>query len=250
MGLVFKRVPRRAQLGVAAVLLAAQCVTSWPTFRGLWYYEQLWSVEGIPWRAALRLEPQKWHLARNVEFFLLSDKLDKLTGSDSRVLSFGNLPEAYFKAELLVSYQGLENQDLADAMLTPVDRESWPDRVLRCVWPSQVLHGVRIEQVRPLANSSWIASEVRVLQNGTRVAPGTHWTITAEPLPWHAPRLLDGNLFSSWNSREPVRPDMAVEIRFARQLDVDGLEVVHPRAAVEAHTELGLRGLSASQGLA
>ena len=243
MGLALERIPRRVRLAAVATLLTAQCVTSWPALRALFYYEELWSVEGIPWRAALRLEPEKWYLARKVEFFLLSDRIDKMADGDIRVLSFGNLPEAYFKAELLVSYQGLENQDLADALLTPVDPESRPDSALRASWPSQVLHGIRIEQARSLAAPSWTVSEIRVLRDGARVAPRTDWTTAAKPLPWHAPRLLDGNLFSSWNSREPARPGMAVEILFGEQLSVDGLELIHPRASARAHAELVFRGL-------
>ena len=245
MGMALERIPNRVQLAAAATLLAALCVTSWPALRGPWYYEELWSLDGIPWRAALRLEPQKWYLARKVEFFLLADRLEKLAGSDIRVLSFGNLPEAYFEAELLVSYQGLENQDLADALLAPVNPESRPDSVLRASWPSRALHGIRIEQVHRLASLSWIVSDIHVLQDGARVAPQSDWKIAAEPLPWHAPRVLDGNLFSSWNSREAARPGMAVEIRFGRELHVDGLELVHPRAAAEAQAELAFHGLQA-----
>ena len=111
LGLVVQSLPKRVRLPAAALVLAAQCLTSWPALRGLWYYADLWTVEGFPWRAALRLEPQKWHLARNVEFFLLADRLDQIADSNTRVLSFFNLPEAYFQAELLVYYQGLENQE-------------------------------------------------------------------------------------------------------------------------------------------
>ena len=79
LGLVLESLPQRIRIPVAASLLVAQCLTSWPAQRALWYSPNLWTVEGFPWKAALRLEPQKWHLARNVEFFLLADRLDKIT---------------------------------------------------------------------------------------------------------------------------------------------------------------------------
>ena len=243
-GLALEGLPRKIRLATVTALLAAQCVTSWPSLRGTWYHPNLWSVEGFPWRAAVRLEPDKWHLARNVKFFLLADRLDKLGTAETRVLSFGNLPEAYFDAELLVAYQGLENQDLSDAILASVQPKDRPDSVLRVTWTPQQVAGIRVEQTQTGRRRAWIVSEIRFLQGGVTV-PFDQGTIAdAEPLRWHAPRLIDGNAFTNWNSREPTKPGMAVSVRLGDSILADGLELVHPVASMAGHDRLHFSVLS------
>ena len=244
IGLALEVLPLRLRHGIVAVLLVGQCVTSWPAQRSRWYYSDLWSVEGLPWRAALRLEPQKWHLARNVEFFLLADRIDQLGGSEMRVLSFTDLPEAYFDAELLVSYQGLENQDLSDAMLAPLKPSQVPDSAVRAAWSPRQSRGVRVKQVRDHSARSWAASELRVFSNRRAVRPNPQWIAQAHPLPWHSSRLIDGNLFTRWSSRQPPAPGMALEIHFNEGMVVDGVELVHPgsAAATQATLEFAVLG--------
>lgn len=243
LGLVLESLSERIRVPVVAMLLTAQCLTSWPAQRALWYYPNLWTVEGFPWRAALRLEPQKWHLARNVEFFLLADRLDKVATSETRILSFFNLPEAYFTAELLVSYQGLENQDLADTLLASVTPRGLPDDVLRASWSSRPLRGMRIVQARPTRARAWTVSELRFLRNGHAVPPPDGLEVSTFPLPWHAPRLVDGRIFPLWSTREPPSSRMSIEVRFGRDIELDGLELLFPRAYASAHAGLAFSGL-------
>ena len=246
IGTALQLAPRRARLVLVTILVTVQCVTSWPAHRGRWYYSDLWSVDGFPWRAALRLEPDKWHLARNVEFFLLADKLDKLGGPDTRVLSFGNLPEAYFKAELLVAYQGLENQELSDALLASVDPAQRPESVLRARWPMRELRGIRVRQAGTGRTRSWIVSEIRLLRGGDRVPLIGEPNAWSDPMPWHAARLFDGDIFSAWNSRQRPHAGMRLEARFAQGLQASGLELVHPTAAASEQARLAFSALTAN----
>ena len=243
-GLALAAMPRRLRHGAVAALLAGQCVTSWPAQRARWYYPGLWSVEGLPWRAALRLEPQKWHLARNVEFFLLADRIGQIGGKDLRVLSFTDLPEAYFGAELLVSYQGLENQYLADALLAPLQPSHLPRSAIRATWPPRLVRGVRAQQGQSHRGRSWAVSELRVLSGRRAARSQPSWQAQARPLPWHASRLIDGNPFTSWSSRQPPEPGMLIEIRLAGGMVVDGVELVHPAgtAATQSTLEFALLG--------
>lgn len=240
LGLALGSLPKRLRVPCVAILLTVQCVTSWPAQRGFWYHSNLWTVEGFPWRAALRLEPQKWHLARNVEFFLLADRLDQIADSETRVLSFFNLPEAYFQAELLVYFQGLENQDLGDALLSSVDPRRHPDRVLRANWQERAVRGLRIRQGRPAGASAWTVSELRLLHEGKAIAPLDGLVISAFPHPWHALRLVDGYALPLWNSREPPFPEMLIEARLASKVPLDGLELVHPPASGRAQSGIAL----------
>ena len=245
-GLALDLLPRRARLATVAALLTFQCASSWPAHRGFWYHPSLWSVEGFPWRAALGLEPPKWHLARNVESFLLADRLDKLGGAETRVLSFGNLPEAYFQAELLVSYQGLENQDLADAILAAVDPAKLPGSALRATWPALEASGLRVAQAGASRGMPWLVSEIRPLRDGRRTSSASTVASWSDPLRWHSGRAFDGDIFTVWNSREPAATGMVIEARFGRSVSIDGLEVVHPRSSARLQAQLVFAALDGS----
>ncbi len=238
VGITLQALPSRARLATVAVLLAGQCVTSWPADRDRWYYAGLWSVEGFPWRAALRVEPQKWHLARNVESFLVADRIDQIGDERTRVLSTANLPEAYFRAELLVSFQGLENQELTEALIAPLGGGNGPSLALKTQWPEAEIRGVRIEQAREHRARYWTVSEVRLLLGGERIAPTSGWRSEAEPHPWYAGRLLDGDVFSAWSSHERPRPGMWIEVRLPSAELCDGLELVHLENSAATQTTL------------
>jgi len=175
---------------------------------------------------------------------LLADRIGQLGGNEMRVLSFTDLPEAYFDAELLVSYQGLENQDLSDAMLAPLKPSQIPDSAVRATWSPRQSRGVRVEQVRDHSARSWATSEIRVLSDRRAVRPNPRWIAQAHPLPWHSGRLIDGNLFTNWSSRQPPEPGMGIEILFNGSMVVDGVELVHPAvaAATQATVEFAVLG--------
>ena len=246
MGLALDRLSHRPRTACVAMLLVAQCVTSWPATRAHWYYEGLWTVEGFPWRAALGLEHPKWHLARNLKYFLLADHLNKMDPRTIRVLTFCEVPEAYCGAELLVPYKGLENRDLADALLNPFDADRQPARSVRAALPGHPVRGIRLETDRADARRSLIASEIRLFSSGRMMSYDESWDVSAQPHPWHAGRLFDRDPFTAWNSREPATPRMAIEVRFREPRQVDGLEVVHPQASALSDAQLVVRGLSAS----
>lgn len=246
MGLALERLPNRPRMACVTALLIGQCLTSWPPSRAFWYYPHLWSVVGFPWQAALGLEHPKQHLARRLKYFLLADHLDKMDPRNVRVLTFCEVPEAYCGAELLVPYKGLENRDLADALMKPFEANRRPTRSLRAMLPGRHLRGIRLEIDRAHARRSLIVSEIRLFSNGRIMPYNESWDVSAQPHPWHAGRLLDGDPFTAWNSREPATPRMSIEARFREPRQVDVLEVVHPPDSALSDSKLVIRGLTDS----
>ena len=243
LGLAIESAPRLLRMPLLAALLTVQCVTSWPPSRAFWYHPDVWTVVGLPWRAALRLEPQKWHLARHVKHFLLADRLDQIADRNTRVLSLFNLPEAYFQAELLVSFQGLENQDLADRLLESTAPGRGPERLLRASWEPRAVRGIRVEQRSPPRTRTWRISEVQLLREGAPVTLPAGTIADGFPHPWHAARAFDGDVFSVWNSREPPAAGMFVEARFGSEVTLDGVELVYPGPGSRSQSGIRIRGL-------
>lgn len=246
MGLALDRLPNRPRMACVTALLIAQCITSWPPSRAYWYYPHLWSVVGFPWQAALGLEHPKQHLARRLKYFLLADHLDKMNPRNVRVLTFCEVPEAYCGAELLVPYKGLENRDIADALMKPFEANRRPTRTLRTTLPGRQLRGIRLAIDRAHARRSLIVSEIRIFSSGRIMPYDESWDVSARPHPWHAGRLLDGDPFTDWNSREPATPGMSIEAQFREPRQVDVLEVVHPPDSALSDSRLVIRGLTDS----
>lgn len=246
MGLALERLSNRPRLACVVALLIGQCVTSWPAIREYWYHEDVWTVVGFPWRAALGFEHPKWHLARRLKYFLLADHLNKMDPRNVRVLTFCEVPEAYCGAELLVPYKSLENLDLAEALLDPFSADRQPTRSLRAVWSGRPLRGIRLESDQSDARRSLIVSEIRLLSNGRSVPYDEGWDVAVQRHPWHAGRMFDGDPFTDWNSRDPATQRMVIEVRFREPRLVDAFEVVHPRVSSLSDSEVVVRGLSAS----
>ena len=138
-----------------------------------------------------------------------------------RVLSLEPLAEAYFSADLLVSYQGARNEDLYRGMLAAIEPDLWPARELRVQWNEQALTGFRIVQRNDHSSSHWILSEIQFHRNDDLVAADTRWDIRATPFPWTAGRIFDKNPLTAWNSGEPLYHGMAVEVTFPGALTIN-----------------------------
>lgn len=246
MGLALERLSIRPRMACVVALLIAQCVTSWPAIREYWYHEDVWTVVGFPWRAALGFEHPKWHLARRLKYFLLADHLNKMDPRNTRVLTFCEVPEAYCGAELLVPYKSLENLDLAAAFLNPFDADRRPARSLYSALSGRPARGIRLETDRSDTRRSLIVSEVRLFSSGRIMPFDESWDVSVQPHPWHAARLFDRDPFTAWSSREPATPRMAIEVRFHEPRQVDGLEVVHPNLSALSNSDLVVRSQSAS----
>jgi hypothetical protein len=181
----------------------------------------------MPWKAALRIQPERDYLLASVPYYRIAQVIEAEVAPPARVFSLEPLPEAYFDAEQLVSYQGRLNQELADALMTAVEPDLWPSRQRRLSWQPRLLRAVRIVQVHDHGDS-WRMSEIRFFKEHGSIAAVSNWRISSDPLPWQAPRLLDGNPLTSWNSWEPLRKGMWIEVRFPEPLELSGAELLYP----------------------
>lgn len=213
-----------AVLGCTALVFHA--ISSWPSVLARWN-EGASSLIGIPWKAALRIQPEREYLLENVLFYATGEVISRDVAPPGRVFSLVPLPEAYFDAELLVSYQAALNQELTDALLTAVEPDLWPSRQRVLAWPPRPMRGFRIVQMND-HDSPWRMSEIGFLTEQGPIRSEPNWTVTADPRPWSAPRLLDGDPLSSWNSWESLRKGMWIEVRFPQPLTLSGAEIIYP----------------------
>ena len=144
------------------------------------------------------------------------------------MLSLEALPEAYTSAEIMVSYQGAINEELAYMLLAAREPDFWPRRRVRIRWSPQPLVGFRVVQENEHESSHWRMSEIRLFQDGQVLAPSDEWRITADPRPWTARRAFDLNPITAWGSWQPLHPGMRIEAQFPQSHVLDGAELIYP----------------------
>ena len=241
MGLFFGT-SRRSWLAALGLLLAsAHAVSSWPSILHAWHEYPAFRLDPeVPWKAALRVEPEEHYLARRVDGYMTAAWLRRETKSSDRIFSLEVLPEAYFDSELLVYYQGAENETLVEVLRAGVDPQYQPTRALRVRGPSRAFTGLRIVQHAEHTSAQWRVLELVPQSDAGPISPKPDWTIRARPFPWTAARILDGNPFTGWFSWEPLYDGMSIEVDFPSALEISGLELIFPWN--QHHLELEFHG--------
>lgn len=229
VGLALCLLPRRIAPFAACLVLGFHAVSSWPPMLRAWHPEPVWALhEALPWKAALRLQPEDEYLTRHVTNFDVVRRVAGEVGPSDRVLSLEALPEAYFEPEQLVYYQGAENEQLVEVLRAGDDPQFWPSRVLSLEWPARELHGFRISQRNDDPATQWTVSEVRLRSSDGVIPPNANWRVHSDPFPWTASRAFDGNPFTPWTSWEPLFDGMKVEAHFPEPLSLSGAELIYP----------------------
>ena len=229
VGLALCSLPRRIAPFAACLVLGFHALSCWPPILRAWHPQPVWALHAVvPWKAALRLEPEHEYLRRHVSNFAAVQRVADEVGSGDRVLSLEALPQAYFAPEQLVYYQGAENEQLLEVLRAGADPRFWPSRVLSLEWPARELHGFRILQRNHDAATQWTVSEVRPRTADGEVVPSTSWRLHADPFPWTASRAFDGNPITAWTSWEPLFDGMKIEAHFPEPLQLTGADLIYP----------------------
>ncbi len=228
LALTVYRLPRYLSLAAGCFVLAFHGIASWPSVIPKWHPEGLWILQGAPWAAALRMEPEAEYLRRRVPWYRTAEFVAKQGDAETRVLSLDPLPEAYFPARLRVSYQGARNEAVMRVLLAGVNHAFWPSRRLTVEWPGQDLTGLRLEQEGSHETSEWSLSEIRLFSETQEFVPQSDWEIRAWPFPWGAAQAFDGNPWTPWITWEPVQPYTFIEVVFPQALPLVRTVITYP----------------------
>ncbi len=234
--------PRR----LALLLAGIQAVACWPQVVDLYADRDAWRLRGMPWRAALRLEPEPDYLRRVLPAYRVSEMVERHARPGDRVLDLAtSSAAAYHRAESLTPWHSAEAERLSDALKLASPLERGILFQAREQWSNQILMGLRV-RTRTTAEREWSALEIEVLgEEGEEVRPDRRWILDAWPNPWETPALFDRNLSTRWTTRQPVRTGMHVDVYFQRPILTTGVRLVLPWWDKE--TSLELYGLPPGQ---
>ena len=198
---------------LALALIAAHAILSIPSVVTRYCDEYVWRITNAPWKAALRIENDETFLNREFANYRIVKMVERKVPPGSSIFSFGDPSQAYSNNDFRVRYLSAESETLGVMLLTPMAPDMVPSRSYEFSFPSTDLRGLRVAQTAS-AEEQWSLSEVRAFANGVELPRLPAWRLTAQPNPWDVQMAFDNNPVTRWQSWQPARPGMKVDIDF------------------------------------
>ncbi len=225
---------------LAVALLVVQAAGSWPWLLSKYCDKYAWRIQDFPWRAALRFEPEEAFLsARLAPTYQIARMIEARVPPGGAVYTALPLPEAYTHRTILLDYTAALNNNLSEALATPLTVDFQP-----------IVHGVflftpeRLKVIRVVQGAAssdlWSVHEIRVYDGNRRLEPAPAWRAIAQPNPWDARLAADGNPVTRWKSWQPAEPDQFVGIEFGQAVEADAVQL--DRSVDQPHTKVRLEG--------
>jgi len=225
-----------AVLVVAAFVLALPPVTE--MYRGP---AGAWRIEGIPWRAALRITPQDKFLALHSVAWINATTLDYFVPKGKRVWSTTPVAESYSKTDVMIGYQSAEGDLIADMLAIPIHDNLLPTRNMQFSFPKRRVQHLRIAQT---ANGSgikdeWSIGEMKIFDGASEVTRSAAWHLDAIPYPWDIALAFDNNRATRWRSWETYRAGMHVDVDLGAPVEMDRVAIYcsHDQPGIQIHPE-------------
>ena len=205
------------------VLTAASVAFCWPSEYRL-YSPGAWSLETVPLKAALRLEPEETYLSRDPDYVIVR-MIERVVPPRGRIFAIGQGGRSYLRRELLIGYQSASNEKIQDMLWIAVFPWAQPSRTLTLHFDPRQLQKVRVVQAAPAQAGQWSMAEVHVFDGDVELRRNPAWRLTAHPNPWDVELAFDNNRVTRWRTWEPTKPGMYVEADFGRSQRVSAVAV-------------------------
>lgn len=193
----------------ALACLVFHAVTCWPQVVDRYDRAQTWRLHGVPWRSALRIEPEPRYLWRKLDEYKIARMVEGNTQPGDKIFALIPIPAAYLPREALVYWHSAKADILTDSLkLAAPPGESLYE--VKAAWPARLLRDLRFRlgQAHP---GEWCIHEIRLYSDDARVYASPHWLLKAWPNPWEVPLAFDGNPATHWRTWESMRAGMFLE---------------------------------------
>ena len=208
--------------------MVVQAVGCWPQVLGLYHRDYTWRLQRIPWRAALRIEPERNYLERFQPEYRVARLVEDYTKPGERIFSLISAPAAYTDREILEFWHSAQADQLSDALRSALYSNQTLIEI-RADWPLHPMWGLRIRMPRA-APVEWQIRDVMLYSGDYRIFASPQWQLRAWPNVWDLPLAFDANPATTWRTWEPLRAGMYVEADFDRPQALSGVVVTSPIA--------------------
>jgi 4-amino-4-deoxy-L-arabinose transferase-like glycosyltransferase len=223
LALAFDRFPR-----ALVVVTLAHCISAWPSVLNYYCKPYAWRFDAFEWRAALRWESEHDFLVRKCFPYQVARLVQEGTPAGARIISPGQVAEAYTNRDVLVVYQSAEGQRLGTQLYAPVIRDWVASRRHLFRFPRISTAGVRVVQLNSHDRDEWYVSELHVYSGGAELERRPQWRLRADPMPWEVGEAFDNSIMTGWRSWRPIRPGMTIEVRFPSAVGIDQVAIDSP----------------------
>ena len=207
-----------------ALLIVFHAVTSWPA--SLPRYTHSWALQGIPYKAALRVIPEEEYLGTHAEY-QWARMVEQYVPPGKLVFTLSGLADAYTTREVLIAYWGGLNNDVGDTLTTGWSKPWQPAKLSSFILPGKKYRRLRVVQIGAATSPSeqWNIHEIRLYHGGSELPRRPEWRLQASPNPWGVQRAFDNSEATRWRSWETLRPGMWIAVDLGREEPVDRVQL-------------------------
>ncbi len=225
-------------------VLAVHALCGLPPVMRLYSDRDAWCLRGLPWKAALRIEPESEYL-KNLNFtFHAAWMVDQYVKPGEVVLDLHGLPSAYSRYVALNNWQhplgetltdGLRIAGMQNAAIIDLDSE----------WSETPLSALRF-RLGATGDQAWKILEAELRGGGSTVRISRDCLLSADSNPWGVVRLFDRDLTTAWTSFEAARPGMYIEVCFPKPVAISAARLtcvytgLEPKVEVEGESVDGI----------
>ena len=215
--------PRRALWACVAV----QALGCWPQIMGLYHRAYTWRLERVPWRAALRIQPEREYLQSLLPAYQLARLVEDNTKPGEKIFSLISVATAYTDREILEFWHSAQAEQLRDTLRVV----EWKDPLfdVSAGWAPREMWGLRIRMPRA-SPAEWAINDIALFSGNDEILGTPQWRLRAWPNVWELPLAFDGVLATRWRTWEPIRAGMYVEVDFGRARALSAAVVTSPLA--------------------
>ena len=227
---------------LACAALVVQAIACLPAVAV--YYEApfAWRLDGWPWRAALRMEPESAYLDHHGAEHKIARMVEEKTKPEDRIFGLAGVANAYTTRDVLAFWHSAQASQLTDALAAALTAIRFPQMPLHFQWQPEMLRALRFRAASAAPNE-WKLFEVNLFSGGKRVLNSPQWSLKAFPNLWDAQLALDENRATFWRTWEKVAKDMFLEIQFDHSQLLTGADLLIGEPG--ADLDLEVQGLAA-----
>jgi len=205
-------------------LAAVHSISCWPAISNM-YCGAAWRLNGIPIRAALRIEPEDKFLREQSLAYAEARMIEQLVPPGQRVFAFSPTGQAYTSREISVSYMAAPNEVLHAALLAALFPGLSPSRQIEFHFSPAEVRKIRAVQTAQAKVDQWGIFEMRVYRGEADLARSPEWRLTANPNSWDVQLAFDNSEVTRWRSWQTAAPGMYVEIDLGRAQTIDAVSI-------------------------
>jgi len=213
---------------LAGAMAAVHLFVSWPAVNNRLHLCSGWHLVHIPWKAALRIEPEDEYLRKNAAY-LAARLIEERVPDGQSVFLSGETPvaQSYTTRPILVTWESAFAERISDSIADAWSSARYRPRRWTVNVPKAAVRELLIVQAGSTAQQDmWSINEIRLWDQDRAVPRAPAWRLDAFPNPWDIALAFDGSETTRWRSWESLRPGMWIRAQLDPAAEMDHVDVL------------------------